>query len=88
MDINYKTVCKEAKKHIRNTKIKDYAGYNNIVKAIYYILDNEYHLSDIMSITNLFKIKIKNYDRVWEEAETAFLNMYKETNSKTLLTNE
>lgn len=88
MDINYKVVCKEAKKYIRNTKIKDYAGYSDIVKAIYYTLDKKYNISNIMSITSLFKIKIKNYNRVWEEAEKAFLSMYKETNSKTLLTNE
>lgn len=88
MDINYKVVCKEAKKYIRNTKIKDYAGNSNIVKAIYYILDKKYNINNIMSITSLFKIKIKNYDRVWEETEKAFINMYKEINSKTLLTNE
>ena len=88
MDINYKTVCKEAKKNIRNTKIKDYAGNSNIVKAIYYILDTKYNLSNVVSITSLFKIKIKNYDGIWKEAEEALISMYKEINSKTLLTNE
>lgn len=88
MDINYKAVCKEAKKNIRNTKINNYAGNSNIVRAIYYILDTKYNLSNVMSITSLFKIKIKNYDRIWKEAEEALISMYKEINSKTLLTNE
>lgn len=88
MDINYKVVCKEAKKYIRNTKTKDYAGNSDIVKAIYYTLDTKYYLSNILSITSLFNIKIKNSNKIWEEAEKAFLSMYKEISSKTLLTNE
>lgn len=89
MDINYKTVCKEAKKYINNQfVIENYAGYSNIVKAIYYTLNTKYNISNIISITDLFNIKIKNIDNVWEEAEIALINMYKEVNSKTLLNNE
>lgn len=88
MDINYKTVCKEAKKNINNLAIKNYAGHNSIVQAIYYILDKKYDLRNIVEIAVIFNIKNLHSNRIWEETEYALMNIYKEVNSGTLLVNE